>query len=322
MRKHLLAIAALGVFSMPFAALAQGEFPTKPIRVIVPFAPGGGLDVTMRVILPELTRKLGQPVIIENKPGAAGSIGAELVQKAAPDGYTLLVYANTATIDPSFRPNLPYKFQRDFEPITIAASGPYMVTASPSFPANNIAELIAYAKANPGKVNFGSGGIGSVAHLGTELFQATAKIEMTHIPFRGSGPAITAVMAGETQISFETPLQTQQLIESGKLKALAVTSRERSPIFPNVPSVSETLPEFELITWIGIFAPKGTPKDVINKLYRAISETVKSEESGKLLRQGGMQGEGESPEVFAARIAREIPIWEKLIREAKIQPEL
>ena len=303
------------------AAAQAADFPTRPITVVVPFAPGGGLDVTTRIVAPDVTKRLGHQVVVENRGGAGGAIGAELVSRAAPDGYTLLVYASTATIDPSLRPKLKYDFRRDFVPVTMLVQTPYVLLVNPQLPMTTVADVIAYARKNPGKVFFGSPGIGTIGHLTAELFKAAAKVELTHIPYKGSGPAILAVVTNETQVSFETPLQTYDMVRAGKLRAVGISSKERWPTLPEVPAISETVPGFESVAWIGLFAPAGTPKETVQQLYRAFAGAVNSGETQEKIIRGGMRSVGNTPDEFASRIATEIPIWAKVISDARIKLE-
>lgn len=312
--------------SVLFAAIAvapvaaAADFPTKPIRVVIPFPPGGGLDTTVRTIEPEVSKRLGQQLIVDNRAGAGGAIGGQMVARSAPDGYTLLVYANTASIDPTYRPKLPYSFQRDFIPVTILVSSPYVLVANLDLPARNIAGLIAHAKANPGKVHFGSPGIGTIGHMIAEYFKFAAGIDIVHVPYKGSGPVMAGVMGGEIQLSFETA-QIMELARSGKVRALAVTSKERWPNLTEVPPVSETLADFEMLSWIGLFAPARTPADVVERIYKAFSEAVRTGDSGAALVKRGMKGVGNTPADFAKQIETEIPMWAKVIRDAKLKPE-
>ena len=316
----LIAMASVALLGTTLGLAQAADFPERPVRLIVPFAPGGGLDGAMRVVQPEVTRRLGQQLIIENKAGAGGALGAEFVSRSAPDGYTLLVYASTATIDPSFRPNLPYSFSRDFEPVSMVERTPLFIVANPNFPPKTVAELIALAKQQPGKIKYGSSGVGAIAHLAVELLKSQAGIEMTHIPYDGSGPATAAVVGGEVQFFVQSALQIKELASAGKLRVIAVTTRERSSIFPDVPTVGESgLPGYEVDSWVSIFAPKGTPGAVIATLQKAFSDAARTPATAKVLTDNGMQAVGGTADELRAQIAAEIPMWAKLIKEGGIK---
>ena len=269
------------------AALAQSaaNFPDRPIKLIVPYPPGGSTDPVARLLASDLSTRLGQPVVVDNRPGAAGSIGTEAVARAAPDGYTLLLHTSVIATDPTFKKTLPYDVKRDLAPVTLAVNGPYLLVVNPSLPVKNVAELIAYAKANPGKLNFGSAGQGSSGHLIGELFKTSAGIDMVHVPYKGGGPSITGLMGNEVQLLFDTISGSGALAENGKLRALAVTSSARSPALPNVPTINESgLKDFSVVYWLGIFAPAKTPPEIVDKLYKAFRASLDNPEvSAKLV---------------------------------------
>jgi tripartite-type tricarboxylate transporter receptor subunit TctC len=230
----------LGLAPMPAMSQSAAGFPDRPIKLIVPYPPGGSTDPVARLLAQEIQPKLGQPVVVDNRAGAAGSIGTEAVARAAPDGYTILLHTSVISTDPTLKKNIAYDVKRDLTPITLAVTGPYLVVVNPSLPVKNIAELIAYAKANPGKLFYGSAGQGSSGHLIGELFKMAAGIDMTHVPYKGGGPSITGLMGNEVQVLFDTIGGSRSLAESGKLRAIAVTSPARSPVMPTVPTVSES----------------------------------------------------------------------------------
>ena len=319
MDKWLKGLVALGILLAVFESVAA-DFPNKPIRVIVPFPPGGGLDTVIRIIEPDVSKRLGRQLVIENRPGAGGAIGGQLAARSAPDGYTLVMMANTATIDPSYRPKLPYRLQSDFTPITVLASTPYIVVTKPNLPVQNLGELISYAKANPGKLRYGSHGVGTVAHLSAELLKHLAGIDIVHVPYKGAGPSTTAVMSGETEISFQS-VQVTSLIEGGKIRALAVTTKERWPSLIKVPPIMDTVPGYEVLVWIGIFAPANTPRDIVNQLHQAFAGSVNSPETAALLLKQGFKGGGNTPTEFARQLESEIAMWSKVIQQANIKPE-
>ncbi len=254
-------------------AAAQTTYPDKPIRLVLPFPPGGGTDGIARVVGDALGKRLGQQILIDNRPGAGGNIASDLVAKAAPNGYTLLMGFSTAlTVNPGLYPNLSFNVQKDFVPITELADGQYVLVVHPDVPVKSVAELIAYAKANPGKLNFASGGTGSPLHLAGELFKATAGVNLTHLAYKGGGPAATAVLGNEAQVLFGSVASTLPQIQAGKLRALATTGLERLPQLPDVPTLDESgLKGFEVTTWYGFLAPTGTPQPILTKLH---DETV------------------------------------------------
>src|SRR5205085_4512805 len=240
-------------------------FPAKPVKLVVPFPPGGPLDAAGRAIADKLTQTWGQPVVVDNKPGAGGNIGADLVAKSPPDGYTVVMGAlSTHAVNPSLYPTMPYDAAKDFAPITLVAVTPNVLVVNPSLPVHSVKELIAYAKANPGKLSFGSGSNGSAGHLAGELFKVDAGVDMTHIPFKGGAPATQALLAGDTQLMFDNLANAMPQVKAGKLRALAVTTAERSKLAPDLPTMAEAgLRGFDISTWFGLLAPAGTPPDVI-----------------------------------------------------------
>jgi tripartite-type tricarboxylate transporter receptor subunit TctC len=251
---------------VPFGAIGQ-TYPSKPIRLVVPFPPGGSLDVVARAIGQKLTEAWGQPVIIDNRTGAGGTIGADLVAKSPPDGYTILEGAlSTHAVNISLYGKLPYDPVKDFAPISLVAITPNVLVINPAAPFNTVPELIAYAKANPGKLSFGSGSNGSAGHLAGELFKTDAHVDMVHIPYKGGAPALKALLAGDTQLMFANLAKSMQQVRAGKLKPVAVTTASRSTLVPELPTLSETgLPGFDIYTWWGFMAPVGTPKEIIAK---------------------------------------------------------
>jgi len=314
-------VAGLAVL-VPALCLAQGAggYPDKPIKLVVPYPPGGSTDPVARLLAQDIASRIGQPIVVDNRPGAAGSIGTEAVARAAPDGYTILLHTSVIATDPTLKKNAAYDVKRDLAPITLAVTGPYLVVVNPSLPVKNIAELIAYAKANPGKLFYGSAGQGSSGHLIGELFKQAAGIEMTHVPYKGGGPSITGLMGNEVQLLFDTLGGSRSLAESGKLRALAVTSPARSPVMPNVPTVSESgLKDFQAVYWLGIFAPSKTPQPIVDKLYREIKQSLDNPEiKAKLLEQGNV-AQGLPPAEFAKALDADIQRYRTVIETAKIE---
>ncbi|HSS71577.1 MAG TPA: tripartite tricarboxylate transporter substrate binding protein [Casimicrobiaceae bacterium] len=308
-----LAVAAGG------PTLAAGEtYPARPIRLVVPFPAGGPLDVVARAIGQKLTDAWGQPVIIDNRPGAGGNIGADLVAKSAPDGYTILEGAlSTHAVNVSLYSKMPYDPIRDFAPITLVAVTPNVLVLNPSVPANSVQELIAYAKAHPGKLSFGSGSNGSAGHLAGEAFKAEAGVDMVHIPYKGGAPAMQALLAGDTQLMFDNLSNSTPQIKAGKIKALAVTTAKRSALAPELPTLAEAgLPGFDIYTWWGFLAPAGTPKEIIAKWNAEVTRILVTPEMKAFFAQQGAEPAPTSPEEFSALIRREITRYAKIVKDS------
>jgi tripartite-type tricarboxylate transporter receptor subunit TctC len=318
LRAGLLAAAALAI---PFATQAQNaEYPDKPIRLIVPYPPGGGTDVIARIVQQRFQALLGQPILIDNRGGAGGSIGTDVVAKSPPDGYTVLFTLSSHTINPSFYQKLPFDTVKDFEPVGMVASLPQILVANTQFPANTVAELITLAKAKPGTLSFASVGNGSPGHLAGELFKLRTGTEMTHIPYRGGGPAVTDVLGGQVSLLWVSIPAAAQFVKAGKLKALAVSTKKRSAAFPDVPTVQEAgVPDFEVDSWYAVFVPAKTPRPVIDKLNRVINAVVREPAiRDKLLAQGS-EGVGGTPEELGKVVSTELVRWGKLTKEAHIK---
>jgi tripartite-type tricarboxylate transporter receptor subunit TctC len=319
-----LAAAVLGALAaLPASApaAAQGAYPERPIRLVVPYPPGGTTDPTARLIAARMSERLKQPVVVENRAGAAGSIGTESVVRAQPDGYTLLFHTSVITVDPSFKKNLGYDVKRDLTPVSVAAAGPYMLVAHPSLPAKNLQEFIAYAKANPGKVNYGSAGVGSSGHLIGERFKIAAGIDMVHIPYKGGGPSQVGLMANEVQVVFDT-LTSKPLVDSGQLKALAVTDDKRWPGLPELPTIVEQgVKDFSVTIWVGMFAPAKTPPAIIERLNAEVKAAVSDPTVAARFAEIGVLPAGETVEQSRARVEGDIERWRQVIQAAKIEPQ-
>ena len=301
----------------------SAEYPAKPIRFIVPFPPGGGTDIGTRIIAAKLSERFGQQVIVDNRGGAAGIIGTEVAAKAAPDGYTIMMgNIGTHAINISLYAKLPYDPVRDFIPVTQAAGLPLFVLAHPSVPVKNVKDLIALAKAQPGKLNYSSSGAGGSMHVAAELFQSMAHVKLAHVPYKGGGPAIVDLLAGQVPLSFATVLETSQHVKAGRLRALAVTSAKRSVAAPDMPTVSEAaLPGYESISWLGVFAPTGTPREVVALLNTEIVKILQQPEvKQRLLEQGG-EPIGNTQEQFAAVLKSDIAKYAKIMRESGTKVE-
>ena len=310
-----LAVACLAATISP--AFAQTPaYPAKPVRLIVPFPPGGSLDIAGRLIAQKLTEIWGQTVVVENKPGAGGNIGADYVAKSPPDGYTILLGAlSTHAVNPSLYKSMPYDAVKDFAPITLIAITPNVLVVNASLPVNSAKEFIAYAKANPGKLNFGSGSNGSAGHLAGELFKVETGSDAVHVPFKGGAPATQALMAGDTQFMFDNLANAMPQVKAGKLRALAVTTAERSKLAPELPTMAEAgLQGFDISTWFGLFAPAGTPGDVIAKWNAEVAKILNSPDMREKLVAQGAEPAPTTPEQFAAFVKSEIVKYAKIVK--------
>jgi tripartite-type tricarboxylate transporter receptor subunit TctC len=314
-RRRFLQLAA-GVAALPAVPrIAQAQtFPSRPVRIVVPTAAGGPNDIVTRLIGQWLSEHLGQPVIIENRPGAAGNIAAEAAAKADPDGTTITMStSSTFATNPSLYKSLPFDVQADFAPIALTAFIPNLLVVNPSVPANNVTELIAYLKANPDKVNFGSSGNGSSQHISAALFNAMAGVQMAHISYRGGAPAVTDLLGGQVQVIFAPLVEVLQQVRAGKLRALGITTATRSPLLPDVPTIAETLPGYEVRLWNGLLAPAKTPPDIIERINRAAVDALRSSEVKAKLAEQGSEPVGNTPEEFRAFIASELVKWRRLV---------
>ena len=310
---------ALGLLLAVVAGGAWAQaYPVKPIRLVVPFPPGGATDILARAVAQKLTDAWGQSVIVDNRPGAGGNIGSELVAKAAPDGYTLeLGTVGTHAINASLYSKMPYDHVRDFAPVILVAGVPNVLVVNPGLPVNSVQELIAYAKANPGKLNFASSGSGTSIHLAGELFKVMAGVQMTHVPYKGSSPALQDLLGGQVQLMFDNLPPSLPHIKAGKLRALGVTSATRAPALPDVPTIAESgLPGFEASSWFGVLAPAGTPPAIIAKLNAEIAKWLDTPEAKEKMLTLGANAAGGTPEDFAKHIAAETAKWAKVVKES------
>jgi tripartite-type tricarboxylate transporter receptor subunit TctC len=316
------AVLALGS-ALPASVLAQGAWPTKPVRLVVPFAAGGTTDILARAVAQELTKTLGQSFVVDNKPGAGGNIGADLVAKAAPDGYTILMgTVGTQAINKSLYAKMPYDPQKDFQPITLVAGVPNVMVVNAEKAAarhiNTVQDFIRYAKANPGKLNMASSGNGTSIHLAGELFKTMTGVYMTHFPFQGSNPALFSLLAGDMDVMFDNLPSAMNHIKSGKLKALAVTSATRSAALPNVPTVEEAggpaLKGFEASSWFGLLAPAGTPMEIVNRIQQETAKALATPAMKERLQAQGAIPSGNTPAQFAQMIDREIRKWAPVVK--------
>ncbi|MCC7426920.1 MAG: tripartite tricarboxylate transporter substrate binding protein [Alphaproteobacteria bacterium] len=302
--------------AFPAGARAQAAYPNRPVRVVVPFAPGGATDILGRLIAGHLQEALGQPFVVENRSGGGGNIGSDLVAKAAPDGYTLLIgAAGNIGINPGLFPNMPYDPVRDLAPISLMASTPNILVVHPSVPANNVAELIALARSRPNQLNFASSGNGSTIHLSAELFKALAQVQMTHVPYRGSGPAVADLLAGTVQLMFDNLPSAIPHVQAGRLRALGVTSAKRAPALPNVPTIAEAgVAGYEATSWFGLFAPAGTPRPVIERLMQEVHAGVAKPALAERIRSLGAEIVTNTPDQLATMVRTEIAKWREVIR--------
>jgi tripartite-type tricarboxylate transporter receptor subunit TctC len=306
-----IALASLFV-SLP--AVAADDWPTRPVTLVGPFAAGGSTDLTARIVAEELSKDLGKTVIVDNRPGASGSLGVASVARAAPDGYTLLIATSgTQAANPHLFKDLPYNPVKDFVAIGQLTFVEAVLVVHPSVPARTVDELVKYAKENPGKLNYGSSGPASAQHVGAALFETMTGVKMNHIPYRGSAPAITGLIGGSIDLIFGPTVELLPQIQGGTVRAIAVTTKERSPQLPDVPTVAETLPGYELLSWSGLFAPAGTPPAITGKVSASLMKMMKSPQIRKRLAEQGLQPVGSSTEEFTKFVPAELEKWKKLI---------
>jgi tripartite-type tricarboxylate transporter receptor subunit TctC len=313
----------LGTFLGATLVWAQ-PYPSKPVRLVVGFAPGGAADFVSRAFQEPLGKALGQPIVVDNRPGAGSSIAAEHVAKSAPDGYTLLIASpSSILVNPLITPKAGFQPQKDLLPVSKVSSSPLILAVNPGVGVGSVKELIAHAKKNPGKLNYATSGNGSAPHMAAVLFLRLAQVDMVHVPFKGGAPAVQSVLAGDTQLAFATPPSVLPLMQAGRLRALATTSRNATPLIPGVPGMAEAgLPDYEIGFWYGFFVPAGTPAEVVRKLYEATSQVLKLPEVGKTLAREGTETSGSrSPEDFAAFIAEDAKLWARLVKESGAKAE-
>ena len=310
--------ASLATFWLPSMALAQA-YPAKPIRLIVPFPAGGATDILARALSQKLGEKIGQTVVVENRPGAGGTIGADAASKAVADGYTLLLAtSSTHSIGPAINPKIPYNAETDFTPIASVASSPNVVVVPTTLPVKTMREFIDYARKNPGKLNYASSGNGTIVHLTTEYFKAQSNTFILHIPYRGTALAIPDLVSGKVDVLFDSFVTGMPHVKDGKLRALAVTSAKRSALAPDMPTVSEVLPGFESVTWFGLYGPKGLPADLTLKVNQAVNAALADNEVKERFARLGAETTGGSPQAFAAMVKDDNLKWKKIIADRKI----
>jgi tripartite-type tricarboxylate transporter receptor subunit TctC len=309
-RHRRAAVAVLLFLSAQSSSAATPSYPTRPIRLVVPFAPGGGTDVTARYVATKLTDKLGQPVIVDNRPAASGVVGADVVAKSNPDGHTILVVSVTFVISSALQKGLPYDGRRDFAPITLLISSPLGLLLHPSVPAKNVKDLVAHAKANPGKLNYGSSGEGSIAHLSTELFNSMAGVRMTHVPYKGVAAYTTGQLGNEIQVGMSNMFSTMSHWKAGRLRLVAHAGLQRIEVMPDVPTIAESgVPGYEAIIWYGFMAPARTPRPVVQTLHREITAVAQTPDARRLFVSQGNDVVANTPEEFARVIGSEWNKW-------------
>lgn len=322
--RNAMAILASALLALSLAAqpVAAQPYPTKPVRLIVPFPPGGVTDIVGRILAQRLGESLGQQVVVDNRGGAAGAIGAQAAAKSAPDGYTLLMATATHAINATLTPNPNFDLVRDLMPVSLAASVPLLLAVNPSFPARDVKELVAAAAVRPGQVNFASGSTGSASHLAGEMLKTMAKVDMVHIPYKGGNLGIQDLVAGQVQLMFENMPSILPFVQSGRLRGLAVTGAKRSLAAPELPTMIESgFPGFEAGSWYGLFAPAGTPADIVSRLNADMVKSLRTPETRKLLSQQGAEPIGNSEAEFAAFIRDEIAKWGRVIKAANVKIE-
>jgi len=321
LRTALMALGAVLSFTAPLAAQAQG-YPERPIKFVVPYPPGGGTDVVARIVQPRLQAVLGQSIVIDNKGGAGGSLGTDIVSKAAPDGYTVLFTLSSHTINPAIFPKLPYDTLKDFEPVGTVASLPQLLAANLNVPVRTVADVVAQAKAAPDKFSFASVGNGSPGHLAGELMVIRTGAQMVHIPYRGGGPAVNDVLGGQVPLLWVSIPAAAQQVKAGKLRALAVSTVKRSPAFPDVPTMQEAgVADFEVDSWYAMLVPAKTPRAIIDKLNKALNTVLAEPAVRNQLLEQGADAVGGTPEALGKVIAAELPKWAKLAKDANIKAD-
>ncbi len=312
-----LALAALSAFALLAGGAAAQPYPSRPVRVIVPFAPGGATDIIARLVAQKLADRLGQSVVVENKPGAGTTIGNAEVAKAKPDGYTLLFAPTPFVISQVVYPTLPYDPQKDFAPVSLLAVSPFILVVNAAFPAKSTAELVAIAKAKPGTVTFASAGNGTVPHLAGELFKLRAGIDIVHVPYKGGGPAIVDLVSGQVPMMFATPIEVSQHVQSGRLRVLGTTSLARLAAMPDVPTLSESgYPDFEVLSFFGVLAPAGTPPEIVNRVAADLAAVMEMSDVRERFAQQSAEARVLGPAAFSAFLARERDKWADIVKRS------
>jgi tripartite-type tricarboxylate transporter receptor subunit TctC len=321
MRTGLVPLVLIALLAAPADRAAAQAWPARPVRMIVPFPAGGPLDTVVRAVGKDLQARLGQPFVVENRPGAAGNVGAESVARAAPDGYTFLAVVAAAAINPSIQKQVPFDVTKDLSGVSMLAAGPFVLVAHPSTPFASVEEMIAYARANPGKLAYGSQGNGTVPHLGLEWLKGAAGVDLLHVPYKGAAPNIQAILAGETQVTFESTVATLPHVRAGKLKALGVSSTGAYEGLPGVPPIARAVAGYEIEGWMAVLAPAGTPMDVRRRLSTEIAAILRSAETAQLMGKLGTSPRSATPEEVDAFVRAEVEKWARVVREYRIQAD-
>ncbi|HET9652518.1 MAG TPA: tripartite tricarboxylate transporter substrate binding protein [Usitatibacter sp.] len=319
--RTLIARALLFVAASALGAAALAAWPERPVRIVVPFTPGGGTDIIARTLGSVMSKELGQPVVVENKPGGGTIIGSDAVAKSAPDGYTLLIATFAHAVNPSMQPTLPFAWDRDFAPVILIGRGPNVLVVRADSPYRSVKDIIDAAKANPGRLTYASFGNGTSAHLAGEMFTNLAKIEMTHVPYKGFGAAITDVLGGQVDMIFGTAAGVASFVANGKVRALGVTSAERSPAMPGVPAIAESVPGYRVESWYGIYVPAGTPPDIVARLNAVIAKAARTDEFRKRVESEGIAISAGSPAELEQFVRGEEARWRKVVRENRIRAD-
>ena len=318
--KYPRLLMAAAVFSVVAPQVPAQGYPTKPIRLIVPFAPAGGTDIMARVIAAQVSESLGQTIVVDNRPGAGGIIGTDTVVRANPDGYTLIMvnsnFSGSAAIQ-----KLPYDPVKDIEPIVLIGETGLLLAVNPALPVNSVKDLVAHAKANPGKLNYASVGAGSLTHLSLELFKLETRVDIAHVPYKGGSPALTATVSGEVQLTAISIVPTIPLVKTGRLRAIAVTTGKRSAVLPEVPTIGETVPGYESIHWYGVWGPKKLPKAIVARWNKEVAKVLQSKEMQTRMAAEGLEPAGGPPEQLMTVVRRDVEKWRRVVKEAKIPTE-
>lgn len=302
---------------MTAAALAQGSYPNRPIRVLTQFAPGGGSDILARLIGPQVTEVFGQPIIVDNRPGGGGTVGAGIAARAEPDGYTLIIVSGTYGANGALY-KLPYDTVDGIQPIILIGTTGLVLMVHPSLPVKTIDEFIGYARANPGKLSFGTAGVGDLGHLAGELFKQHTKISMTQVPYKGAGPVMIAIVAGEVPVSMNSIVPAMPHIKAGRVRPIAVTTQQRSRALPDTPTIADTVPGYEVVHWYGLWGPKGLSQEIVTRWNREVARILKTDAMQKWFEREGMEPAGGPPQEFRDRLRKDLAKWKKVVQEAKI----